>query len=98
MYIETIEECDICLMDTDRFEYFLFRHPRFMMNMIKVLSDRISGMSSLAQHLALGNLQDKILYVLLKLSDQFALQSHDEIKTKSQLKIRYYNEKGLAKE
>ncbi|MBE3650471.1 Crp/Fnr family transcriptional regulator [Paenibacillus polymyxa] len=78
MYIETIEECDICLMDTDRFEHFLIQHPRFMMNMIQVLSDRISGMSSLAQHLALGNLQDKIMYVLLKLCDQFALQSHDE--------------------
>ncbi|ALA41569.1 MULTISPECIES: Crp/Fnr family transcriptional regulator [Paenibacillus] len=78
MYIETIEECDICRMDKDRFEHFLIEHPRFMMNMIKVLSDRISGMSSLAQHLALGNLQDKILYVLLKLSDQFALQSREE--------------------
>lgn len=79
MYIETIEECDICRMDKERFEHFLIEHPRFMMNMIKVLSDRISGMSSLAQHLALGNLQDKILYVLLKLSDQFAhLQSPDE--------------------
>ncbi|KEO80609.1 Crp/Fnr family transcriptional regulator [Paenibacillus polymyxa] len=78
MYIETIEECDICRMDKDRFEHFLIEHPRFMMNMVKVLSDRISGMSSLAQHLALGNLQDKILYILLKLSDQFALQSRDE--------------------
>jgi CRP/FNR family transcriptional regulator len=78
MYIETIEECDICRMDKDRFEHFFIEHPRFMMNMIKVLSDRISGMSSLAQHLALGNLQDKILYVLLKLSDQFALQSREE--------------------
>ncbi|MCP3744761.1 Crp/Fnr family transcriptional regulator [Paenibacillus sp. A3M_27_13] len=78
MYIETIEECDICRMDKDRFEHFLIEHPRFMMNMIKVLSDRISGMSSLAQHLALGNLQDKILYILLKLSDQFALQSREE--------------------
>ncbi|MEK5319370.1 Crp/Fnr family transcriptional regulator [Paenibacillus sp. FSL L8-0644] len=78
MYIETIEECDICRMDKDRFEHFLIEHPRFMMNMIKVLSDRISGMSSLAQHLALGNLQDKILYILLKLSDQFPLQSRDE--------------------
>ncbi|ADM69450.1 CRP-like cAMP-activated global transcriptional regulator [Paenibacillus polymyxa E681] len=78
MYIETIEECDICRMDKDRFEHFLIEHPRFMMNMVKVLSDRISGMSSLAQHLALGNLQDKILYVLLKLSDQFALQSREE--------------------
>ncbi|MGG1617939.1 Crp/Fnr family transcriptional regulator [Paenibacillus sp. NRS-1782] len=78
MYIEAIEECDICLMDKNRFEHFLLQHPRFMMSLIKVLSDRISGMSRLAQHLALGNLQDKILYVLIKLSDQFSLQSEDE--------------------
>jgi len=77
-YIETIEESHICLMNKERFESFLIQRPRFMMKLLKVLSDRIIGMSHLTQNLALGNLHDKILYALMKLSDQFGLTSKDE--------------------
>ncbi|WP_028546262.1 Crp/Fnr family transcriptional regulator [Paenibacillus taiwanensis] len=73
MYIETVEECHICLMDKDRFESFLLHHPQFMMNLMQVLSERLIHMSHLAQQLALGNLQDKILHVLAKLSNQFGV-------------------------
>lgn len=77
-YIETIEESHICLMNKERFESFLIQRPRFMMQLLKVLSDRIVGMSQLTHNLALGNLHDKILYALMKLSDQFGLISNDE--------------------
>ncbi|MBE1557148.1 Crp/Fnr family transcriptional regulator [Sporosarcina limicola] len=74
-YIETIEDSHICLMNKERFEDFLIQRPRFMMTLLKVLSDRIIGISQLTQNLALGNLHDKVLYALLKLSDQFGLTS-----------------------
>lgn len=77
-YIETIEESHICLMDKERFERFLIQRPRFMMTLLKVLSDRINGMNQLSQNLALGNLHDKILYTLIRLYDQFGLTSDDE--------------------
>jgi CRP/FNR family transcriptional regulator len=77
-YIETIEESHICLMNKDRFESFIMQRPRFMMNLMKVLSDRINGMSHLTQNLALGNLHEKILYVLRKLADQFGYTSHED--------------------
>ncbi|WP_314586741.1 Crp/Fnr family transcriptional regulator [Paenibacillus terrigena] len=77
-YIETIEESHICLMNKDRFESYLMQRPRFMMNMIKVLSDRIVGMSHLTQNLILGNLHSKIIYVAKKLADQFGYSTHDE--------------------
>ncbi|MGO4698645.1 Crp/Fnr family transcriptional regulator [Paenibacillus sp. 2TAB26] len=76
-YIETIEESHICLMSKDRFENFLMQRPRFMMNLLQVLSDRISAMSRLTQNLALGGLHDKILHVLMKLSEQFGITSMD---------------------
>lgn len=78
LYIETIEESDICLMNKERFENFLIQRPRFMMKLIKVLSNQINNMSNLAQHLALGNLHDKILYALIKLSVQFGFTGNDE--------------------
>ncbi|WP_339847168.1 Crp/Fnr family transcriptional regulator [Paenibacillus sp. FSL W7-1088] len=70
VYIETLEECDICLMNRQRFEQFLIEHPEFMMNLMKVLSERIKGMSALTQQLALGNLHDKIMHNLARLADQ----------------------------
>ena len=77
-YIEAIEESHICLMNRDRFESFIVHRPRFMMNLLKVLSERINGMSELNQNLALGSLHEKIVYVLLKLSDQFGVSKSDD--------------------
>jgi len=84
-YIETIEESHICSMNKDRFESYLMQRPRFMMNMIQVLSDRVVGMSHLTQNLALGSLHDKILYVIKKLADQLGYTDHEE----GFLKINY---------
>ncbi len=71
LYIEAVDDCHICLMNKERFESFLIHHPRFMMNLMKVLSERMIDMSHLAQSLALAKLHDKILFVLMKLSGQF---------------------------
>lgn len=78
MYIEALEECCICMMNKNRFEDFMIQRPRFMMSLIKVMSDRINAMSSSAQNFALGNLQDKILHTILKLSNQFGSECTDE--------------------
>lgn len=77
-FIETIEESHICLMNKERFENFLIQRPHFMMTLLKVLSNRVIGMSQLTQNLALGKLHDKVLYALIKLSDQFGLTSDNE--------------------
>ncbi|KOY14737.1 Crp/Fnr family transcriptional regulator [Paenibacillus xylanivorans] len=78
VYIETMEECDICLMNRQRFEQFLIDHPKFMMNLMKVLSERIKGMSELTQKLALGNLHDKIMHNLVRLTDQIGWVEEDD--------------------
>ncbi|AVK95420.1 Crp/Fnr family transcriptional regulator [Lysinibacillus sphaericus] len=77
-FIETIEESHICLMNKERFENFLIQRPQFMMTLLKVLSNRVIGMSQLTQNLALGKLHDKVLYALIKLSDQFGLTGDNE--------------------
>ncbi|TKI53878.1 Crp/Fnr family transcriptional regulator [Lysinibacillus mangiferihumi] len=77
-FIETIEESHICLMNKERFENFLIQRPHFMMTLLKVLSNRVIGMSQLTQNLALGKLHDKVLYALIKLSDQFGLTGDNE--------------------
>ncbi len=77
-FIETIEESHICLMNKERFENFLIQRYQFMMTLLKVLSNRVIGMSQLTQNLALGKLHDKVLYALIKLSDQFGLTGDNE--------------------
>ncbi|MDH6371925.1 cAMP-binding protein [Paenibacillus sp. VTT E-133280] len=76
-YIEAMEECHICTIDPVRFEEFVATRPRFLMSLMQVLSDRIKSMSQLTHNLAIGNLHDKILCVLLKLSDQLGVKSED---------------------
>ncbi|KAA8784244.1 CRP/FNR family cyclic AMP-dependent transcriptional regulator [Paenibacillus sp. 4624] len=78
LYIETLEICDICLMDRNRFEQFLIDHPAFMMRMMHVLSERIERMSELTQTLALGNLHDKIIHSLCRLAEQMGWTQKDE--------------------
>ncbi|MNO77064.1 Global nitrogen regulator [compost metagenome] len=76
-YIEAMEECHICTIDPARFEEFISHRPRFLMSLMQVLSNRIQSMSQLAQNLAIGKLHDKILCVLLKLSDQLGVKNED---------------------
>ncbi|AIQ36305.1 cAMP-binding protein [Paenibacillus sp. FSL R5-0345] len=78
-YIEAMEECHICTIDSVRFEEFVATRPRFLMSLMQVLSDRIKSMSQLSQNLAIGNLHDKILCVLLKLSDQLGVKNEDNL-------------------
>jgi CRP/FNR family transcriptional regulator len=78
VYIETMEECDICLMNRQRFEQFLIEHPEFMMNLMNVLSERIKGISELTQKLALGNLHEKIMHNLTRLADQMGCVEEDD--------------------
>jgi CRP/FNR family transcriptional regulator len=77
LFIEAMEESDICRMDRERFESYLLRHPRLMINMIKAMSERLSHMSSLAQNLALSRLHDKIIHILAELSGRFGVQEED---------------------
>ncbi|WP_339180284.1 Crp/Fnr family transcriptional regulator [Paenibacillus sp. FSL R5-0701] len=78
VYIETMEECDICLMNKQRFEQFLIEHPQFMMRLMNVLSERIKRMSELTQTLALGNLHEKVLHNLFRLAEQMGWIEEDE--------------------
>ncbi len=77
VFIETVEACDICMMDKERFERYLLQRPRFMLNMIQAISQRLAHMSALAQKLAIGRLHDKIIHILLKLSERFGNGNED---------------------
>ncbi|ASA20470.1 Crp/Fnr family transcriptional regulator [Paenibacillus donghaensis] len=77
LFIETIGECDICLLDQERAADFLLHHPRFMLSLMEVLGRRIAELTSLAHQLALGDLHHRILHVLLRLAGLFGSGEQD---------------------
>ncbi|WP_379143016.1 Crp/Fnr family transcriptional regulator [Paenibacillus sp. sgz500992] len=77
LFIDTLDDCDICLMNKDRFEGFLLSRPRFMLNLIQTLSSQFNEMGSLMLQLALGDLRFRLAHILLRLSRRFGCEEQD---------------------
>jgi CRP/FNR family transcriptional regulator, anaerobic regulatory protein len=75
MYIETIEETLICSVLREHFEKFLLKRPELAMRFLKVLSNQLKEKEELLEKLAIGNVEDRVLHLLLKLSEQFGTEN-----------------------
>jgi CRP-like cAMP-binding protein len=73
VYIETMEETLLCSVHKDQFENFLLLRPKLALRFLKELSEKLHETSELLERLALGNVNDRVLYLLVKLSDQFGI-------------------------
>ena len=80
MYIETIEETLICSVLREHFEKFLLKRPELAMRFLKVLSNQLKEKEELLEKLAIGNLEDRVLHLLLKLSEQFGTENDGFVK------------------
>lgn len=80
MYIETIEETLICSVLREHFEKFLLKRPELAMRFLKVLSNQLKEKDELLEKLAIGNIEDRVLHLLFKLSEQFGTENDGFIK------------------
>jgi CRP-like cAMP-binding protein len=80
MYIETIEETLICSVLREHFEKFLLKRPELAMRFLKVLSNQLKEKEELLEKLAIGNIEDRVLFLLLKLSEQFGTENNGFVK------------------
>jgi CRP-like cAMP-binding protein len=80
MYIETIEETLICSVLREHFEKFLLKRPELAMRFLKVLSNQLKEKDKLLEKLAIGNIEDRVLHLLFKLSEQFGTENDGFIK------------------
>ncbi|GBF71882.1 Crp/Fnr family transcriptional regulator [Paenibacillus sp. 598K] len=78
LFIETLEESDLCVMDKARFDRYLLDHPQFMLNMLQTMSERLSDMSLRIQSLSLGSLHQKVMAALLKLAERFGTEDDED--------------------
>lgn len=73
LYIETMEETLLCSVQKDHFEKFLLVRPELALRFLKELSKKLQETTELLEHLALGNVRDRVLFLLVKLAEQFGL-------------------------
>lgn len=77
IYIETMEETLICSVLKDDFNHFLSQRPLLAMKFLKELSDRLQERDELLEKLALGDLKEKVLYLLVKLAEKFGIKDKE---------------------
>ncbi|WP_219836104.1 Crp/Fnr family transcriptional regulator [Paenibacillus sp. R14(2021)] len=74
VYIETMEETLICSVLKEQFEQFLLKRPHLAMKFLSELSMMLRERDEMLEKLALGDVRERILYLLLKLSKKFGVE------------------------
>ena len=80
IYIGTMEETLICSVLKEDFERFLSKRPLLAMKFLKELSDQLREKEELLTKLVLGDLREKVLYLLMKLSEKFGIEDGEHSK------------------
>lgn len=80
IYIEAMEETLICSVLKDHFNKFLSQRPLLAMKFLKELSDRLRERDELLEKFALGDLRDKVLYLLFKLAEKFGVEDGEYVR------------------
>ncbi|HVJ49710.1 Crp/Fnr family transcriptional regulator [Desulfitobacterium sp.] len=73
VFIEAMEDVLLCSMGKEQFEQFLAEHPQLALKLLRVLSERLNEQNAMLEQLALGSIRERILFLLVKLSEQFGV-------------------------
>jgi CRP-like cAMP-binding protein len=73
VYIETIDDTLLCSMSGEQFEKFLSTRPHIMKRVMRILSDQLKEKNEMLEKLALGTVREKLLFLLLNLSEEFGV-------------------------
>lgn len=73
VYIETIEDTLLCSIDREQFEKFISTRPHIMKRVMRILSDQLEERTSMLEKMALGTVKEKLLFLLLHLSEEFGV-------------------------
>jgi CRP-like cAMP-binding protein len=74
IFIETIDNVLLCSLGKEQFEKFLEERPQLAIKLLKVISDRLKERDMLLEQLAMGDVGDRVLHLLIKLSEQFGVE------------------------
>jgi CRP-like cAMP-binding protein len=77
IFIETLEETLLCSLGKEQFEKFLADRPQLALKLLKILSERLKERDEMLEQLALGDVRERVLHLLIKLSGQFGVKDGD---------------------
>ncbi|MCY9669629.1 Crp/Fnr family transcriptional regulator [Paenibacillus alginolyticus] len=80
IYIETMEETLICSVPKEHFENFLAKRPQLAMKFLTELSKMLRERDEMLEKLALGDVRERVLHLLLKLSEKFGVEDGGLVK------------------
>lgn len=72
-FIETMENTILCSLDKDQFERFLIERPHLAVKLMKELSALLKDRDAMLAQLALGDVREKILHLLVALAGKFGI-------------------------
>lgn len=73
VYIESMEDTLLCSIGREQFEKFISTRPHIMKRVMRILSDQLQEKNSMLEKMALGTVKEKLLFLLLNLSEEFGV-------------------------
>ena len=70
MYAEAMTDTYICMMSREDFERFMENHPKIAMRLVQLLSAKLNDFYSFSEKIALGDVRQRVIYLLLMLSEK----------------------------
>lgn len=85
VYIETLEETIVCTISQELIKEFILVRPELMLKLMGLLSERLAERNKMLEQMALADTKKRLLYLLVKLSEQFGLKKDGKVKIDLQL-------------
>ena len=70
IYAEAMTDSYLCIIGKDDFEHFIEKNPKIALKFINILSNRLKEVYSFSEKIALSDVKHRLLYLLLKLSEE----------------------------
>ena len=76
---KAIEDCKICTLTNDKFKEILLGKPEIAIKILEVMGERLSRIENLAQNLATNDMDARMTYLLLELSQKYGRKKYNNI-------------------
>ena len=76
---KAIEDCKICTLTNDNFKEILLGKPEIAIKILEVMGERLSRIENLAQNLATNDMDARMTYLLLELSQKYGRKKYNNI-------------------
>lgn len=70
IYVEAMVDSYLCVISKTEFEAFIEKNPKIALKFINILSARLQEIYDMSEKIALGDVRQRVLFLLLKLSEK----------------------------